>query len=115
MICGGELSRNIVIPNGFLEAEHAIFRANLKVYRELKRPDPIPIRKGARERDLFKMTRLTSACDIKPWPLASSVRSGAKRRARQCTSSRIPASSPSRVSGNMRPAKSSPIMPMEWV
>jgi hypothetical protein len=38
MIRGGELSRNIVIPNGFLEAEQAIFRANLKVYRELKRP-----------------------------------------------------------------------------
>jgi hypothetical protein len=49
MIRGEELSRNIVIPNGFLEAEHAIFRANLKVYRELKRPDPDPER-GARTR-----------------------------------------------------------------
>lgn len=51
MIRGGELSRNIVIPNGFLEAEHAIFRANLKVYRELKRPDPDPDpERGARTR-----------------------------------------------------------------
>ena len=46
MIRAGELSRNIVIPNGFLEAEQPIFRANLKVYRELKRPDPDPERRA---------------------------------------------------------------------
>ena len=52
MIREGELSRNIVIPNGFLEAEPAIFRENLNVYRELKCP-PIPIRKE-RKCDLRK-------------------------------------------------------------
>ena len=52
MIREGELSRNIVIPNGFLEADPAIFRGNPNVYGELKCPDPDPER--VRKCDLRK-------------------------------------------------------------
>ena len=60
MIREGELSRNIVIPNGFLEAEPAIFRENLNVYRELKCP-PIPIPKGSANATYAKSLPIHSA------------------------------------------------------